>query len=268
MFKRRGGNMPLLDHIREFRDRLIKSLLAVTAGAVIGWIFYQPIIRLLTLPFCDLGSETSPKSNNCGDLYVNGILGPFNLQVKIALLSGIIFSAPVWLYQMWAFITPALHKKERRIALIFVCVASPLFATGAFFAYLILPHAVNVLLGFTPNNLGNLIRFDEYLDFVLRLILVFGIAFDLPLFLVALNLIGVLSGKAILKPWRLAVFLCFLFTAAFTPTPDPVTMTLLAIPLCFLYFASGIFSLLIDKKRLRVPNKQAEVSPIDKPERI
>ena len=268
MSKRRGDKMPLLDHMREFRDRLIKSSIAVALGAVMGWIFYQKIIRLLTLPFCDLGSSATVVEGKCGDLYVNGILGPFNLQVKIALLSGVILSAPVWIYQLWAFVTPALHKKERRITLVFAAIATPLFATGAYLAYLILPHAVDVLLGFTPNNLGNLVRFDEYLDFVLRLILIFGIAFVLPLFLVALNLSGVLSGKAILKPWRLAIFLCFLFTATFTPTPDPITMTLLAIPLCLLYFLSGLFALLVDKRRKKEGSTAIGATSISKPEEI
>ena len=268
MSKRRGDKMPLLDHVREFRDRLIKSTFAVLLGSILGWIYYQKIIRLLTMPFCDIGVSATPNLDSCGDLYVNGILGPFNLQVKIALLSGLIFSAPVWIYQIWAFITPALHKKERRVTIAFVSVATPLFSCGAYLAYLILPHAVDVLLGFTPNNLGNLIRFDEYLDFVLRLILIFGIAFILPLFLVALNLLGVLSGKAILKPWRLAVFLCFVFTASFTPTPDPITMTLLAIPLCLLYFASGIFALLVDKRRNKKDIAKTGPSAINEPEEI
>jgi sec-independent protein translocase protein TatC len=143
-----------------------------------------------------------------------------------------------------------------------------LFSCGAYLAYLILPHAVDVLLGFTPDNLGNLVRFDEYLDFVLRLILIFGIAFVFPLFLVALNLLGVLSGRAILKPWRLAVFLCFVFTAAFTPTPDPITMTLLAIPLCILYFASGLFALIVDRRRNRKSSDGTDSSAIEKPEQI
>jgi len=268
MSKRRGEKMPLLDHVREFRDRLIRSSIAVLLGSIGGWVFYQEIIRLLTLPFCDLGSTTSPVNGKCGDLYVNGILGPFNLQVKIALLTGVIASAPVWIYQLWAFITPALHKKEKRVTITFVLIATPLFITGAFLAYLILPHAVKVLLGFTPDNLGNLVRFDEYLDFVLRLILIFGIAFVLPLFLVALNLLGALSGRAILKPWRLAVFLCFLFTATFTPTPDPVTMTLLAIPLCLLYFLSGLFALLVDRRRDRGSDAESRLTSIDKPEEI
>ena len=161
-----------------------------------------------------------------------------------------------------------MHKKERRVAIIFATIASPLFASGSYLAYIILPHAVDVLLGFTPNNLGNLVRFDEYLDFVLRLILIFGIAFVLPLFLVALNLLGVLSGSAILKPWRVAVFICFVFTAIFTPTPDPVTMILLAIPLCILYFASGVIALFVDKRRKKNSSEQVGGTKIDKPEAL
>ena len=268
MSTRRGGKMPLLEHIQEFRNRLIKSVIAIFVFSSVGWFFYQKIVRLLTLPFCDIGDSAFPTKSECGDLYVNGILGPFNLQVKISLLSGVILSAPVWIYQFWAFITPALHRKERRTALFFALIATPLFLTGASVAYLILPHAVKILLGFTPNNLENLIRFDEYLDFVLRLILVFGIAFILPLFLVALNLLGIVSGSSILKPWRMAVFSCFLFTAAFTPTPDPITMTVLAIPLCLIYFSSGIFALLVDKRRSKSRESDPGVTPISKPDMI
>jgi sec-independent protein translocase protein TatC len=266
--KRHGGHMPLLDHLREFRNRLIKSLLGIVFAAGFGWYFYQSIIRLLTLPFCDLGTNDLPANGKCGDLYVNGILGPFNLQVKISFLTGVILAAPIWIYQIWSFVTPALHRKEKKIAIIFSIIATPLFGTGALLAYLVLPHAVDVLLGFTPDNLGNLVRFDEYLDFVLRLILIFGIAFVLPLFLVALNLIGVLSGKSILRPWRTAVFLCFVFTAAFTPTPDPITMTLLAIPMCLIYFISGLFAVFTDRKRSKKISTNIGPTPIDKPEEI
>jgi sec-independent protein translocase protein TatC len=123
--KKRGDKMPLLDHVREFRDRLIKSVIAVLLAASLGWVFYQEIIRLLTLPFCDLGDATAPDADSCGDLYVNGILGPFNLQVKISILCGVILAAPVWIYQLWSFITPALHKREKKIALIFAGIATP-----------------------------------------------------------------------------------------------------------------------------------------------
>ena len=265
----RGQSMPLIDHIREFRSRFLKSLAVVGLFSILGWIYYQKIISELTKPFCDLNSQSGSTRNYCGDLYINGLIGPFNLHIKVAFISGAILSAPIWLYQMWAFITPALHKREKRIAIFFVLTATPLFLVGNLCAYILLPHAVNVLLGFTPNDLGNLIRFDDYLDFVLRLILLFGIAFVLPVFLLLLNLIGLLTGASILKPWRFAIFGIFLFTAAFTPTPDPVTMTLLAIPICLLYFASGSIALIIDKRRGRKStNISDEVSEIPKPESI
>ena len=250
--------MPLLGHIKEFRSRVIKSAIAIAIFSIAGWALYERIIRLLTKPFCDLdalpnisgslGSD-NPSSRSCGALYINGLLGPFNLEVKVSLLTGLILSAPIWIYQIWAFITPALHRRERRATIVVMLFSTPLFIVGASLAYLLLPHAVKVLLGFTPNNLNNLVRFDDYLDFVLRLILLFGIAFTFPVFLVALNFLGVLSGKTILKPWRIVVFLIFLFTAAFTPTPDPITMTLLAIPMCLLYFTSGLIGLFIDRRR-------------------
>lgn len=268
MSKRRGEKMPLVDHVREFRNRLIKSVFAIVSMAIVGWVFYQEIVRLLTLPFCDIGTSNEPTTNQCGALYVNGILGPFNLQVKISLLTGVLLSAPVWIYQVWAFITPALHRKEKRTAVFFALIATPLFLTGSTLAYLILPNAVSILLGFTPDNLDNLVRFDEYLDFVLRLILIFGLAFILPIFLVALNLLGIISGKTILRPWRVAVFSCFLFTAAFTPTPDPITMTLLAIPLCLIYFLSGLFAILVDRRRNRSNSNELNVTPISLQEDI
>ena len=258
----RNGAMPLLDHLREFRNRFLKSLLAIFLASIAGWFLYEPIIEKLTEPFCDLNAGA--EQNYCGDLYINGLIGPFNLHLKVAFIAGIIFAAPIWLYQIWSFITPALHKRERRLSIGFVSVATPLFSLGAFLAYLVLPHAVKILLGFTPSDLGNLIRLDEYLDFVMRLILLFGIAFVLPLFLLALNILGLVSGRSLLKPWRLAVFSIFLFTAAFTPTPDPITMTLLAIPLCILYFAAGTIAIVLDKRKSkRVKSDSSSVQPID-----
>jgi sec-independent protein translocase protein TatC len=262
MPKMRNGAMPLLDHLREFRNRFLKSLLAIFLASIAGWFLYEPIIEKLTEPFCDLNAGA--EQNYCGDLYINGLIGPFNLHLKVAFIAGIIFAAPIWLYQIWSFITPALHKRERRLSIGFVSVATPLFSLGAFLAYLVLPHAVKILLGFTPSDLGNLIRLDEYLDFVMRLILLFGIAFVLPLFLLALNILGLVSGRSLLKPWRLAVFSIFLFTAAFTPTPDPITMTLLAIPLCILYFAAGTIAIVFDKRKSkRVKSESSSVQPID-----
>lgn len=243
------AKMPLLDHLSEFRKRMFRASLAVVAGSAVGWAFYNSIIVTLAKPVCDLKIAQQSGSDTCGGLYISGVLGPFNLQIKVAVLVGIILTAPIWLYQFWAFIAPALHRKEKRNTLLFIFFATPFFGIGAYLGYLILPLAIKMLFGFTPTSLSNLIKFDDYLDFVLRLILVFGLAFELPIFLVTLNLIGFIKGRTILRPWRVWIFAIFLFTAAFTPTPDPVTMTLLALPLIALYLLAGVIALLVDRRR-------------------
>lgn len=251
--------MPLLDHLSELRKRMFRASLAIFIGAGVGWAFYNNIIIALAKPVCDLKIAQQSGSQTCGGLYINGVLGPFNLQIKVAALVGIIITAPFWLYQLWAFIAPALHRKEKKNTLLFILFATPFFGVGAYLGYLVLPLAIRMLFGFTPSSLSNLIKFDDYLDFVLRLILIFGLAFELPIFLVTFNLIGFIRGKTILRPWRVWVFGIFLFTAAFTPTPDPLTMTLLALPLCALYFIAGGIALLVDKRR----DKRSSVVAVD-----
>jgi sec-independent protein translocase protein TatC len=250
MSNRGAAGMSLLEHFRELRARVVKSALAILVGASAGWIFYDRIINNLASPFCDLNTARSAHKK-CGILYINGVLGPLNLQIKVALLVGVIVAAPVWIYQLWAFISPGLHARERKNSILFIVFAIPFFAGGAALGYLILPTAIRVLMGFTPNSLTNLIRFDDYLDFVLRVILLFGAAFELPVFLVSLNLVGVLSGKAILKPWRFAIFGIALFTAMFTPTGDPLTMSLLAVPLILFYLLAGAIALFVDQRKAR-----------------
>lgn len=273
MAKKDRGTMPLLDHLRELRKRVIRSALFIVIFAVVGWINYNSIITTLAAPVCDLKAAQESGSANCGALYISGVLGPLNLQLKVSFLTGIILSAPFWLYQIWAFIAPALHRKEKKNSILFIIAATPFFAIGAALAFIVLPLAIEVLFGFTPESLNNLIKFDDYLDFVLRLILIFGIAFELPVFLVSLNLVGVLSGKSILKPWRFAIFAITFFVAAFSPTADPLSMAALALPLIAFYFGAGGIGLLVDKRRDRksraIADDQAttieEVQPIDQP---
>lgn len=243
------ARMPLLEHLRELRKRGFRASIVIVLASFVGWFFYNDIITQLALPVCDLKAAQESGATHCGALYINGVLGPLNLQIKVALLAGIILSAPLWLYQLWAFIAPGLHRKERRNSILFLVFATPFFALGATLGYLILPIAIKVLFGFTPSSLSNLVKFDDYLDFVMRIILLFGLAFELPIFLVTFNLIGFLRGESILRPWRIWVFSIVLFTAAFTPTADPFTMALLAIPLCALYFMAGGIALLVDKRR-------------------
>lgn len=273
MAARERGTMPLLDHLRELRKRIMRAAFFIFIFSILGFVYYDQIITTLAEPVCDLKLAQSSGSNNCGSLFISGVLGPLNLQVKVAFLTGVIISAPFWLYQLWAFIAPALHRKERRKSVLFIIAATPFFTLGAALAYYILPIAIRVLFGFTPDSLNNLVRFDDYLSFVLRIILIFGLAFELPVFLVSLNLIGVLSGKAILKPWRFAIFGITLFVAAFSPTADPLSMAALALPLILFYFGAGGIALLVDKKRDKksqaIGDNQAadidQASPIEDP---
>ena len=262
MARNREGRMPVLAHLSEFRKRIVRALLFVALFALIGWNFYNPIVDRLTLPICDLAAARASGSNECGNLFVGGVLGPLNLKIKVALITGIVLATPFWLYQLWAFIAPGLHKREKKYTVGFIGVATPFFAMGVILGYFILPLAVKVLLGFTPSTLENLVRFDEYLDFVIRLILVFGLAFELPVVLVSLNLLGILRGRAMLKPWRVAVFAIFFFTAALTPTGDPITMGALALPLTLLYFGASALSIFLDKRRgkdsVRIGDEETE----------
>ena len=241
--------MPLIDHLRELRKRVLSSAIAIVVAFGGGWYFYNSIIVTLAKPVCDLRTAQASGAESCGALYISGVLGPLDLQIKVALMTAVIVSAPFWLYQLWAFIAPALHRKEKRNSVLFVTAATPFFFMGAALGYLILPVAITALFGFTPDSVSNLVRFDDYLDFVLRLILLVGLAFELPIFLLTFNLIGFLRGSTILKPWRAWIFSICLVVAAFSPTADPLSMVLLSAPLILFYFMAGGIALLVDRKR-------------------
>ena len=248
------GQMPLIDHLRELRKRVLSSAIAIVVAFVGGWYFYNSILVTLAKPVCDLRAAQASGAESCGALYISGVLGPLDLQIKVALMTAVIVSAPFWLYQLWAFIAPALHRKEKRNSVLFVAAATPFFMMGATLGYLILPVAIQALFGFTPDAVSNLVRFDDYLDFVLRIILFVGLAFELPIFLLTFNLIGFLRGSTILKPWRAWIFSICLVVAALSPTADPLSMVLLSAPLILFYFMAGGIALLVDRKR----DKKAE----------
>lgn len=241
--------MPLLAHLAEFRSRIFKASLIISLGFFVAWFYYDEVVARLSQPVCDLNLDQNTGSNTCGSLFVNGVLGPINLQIKVSFIVSLIATLPLWIYQIWAFIAPGLHKHEKKRAFYFFLAATPFFSGGVYLGYSILPVAIRVLFGFTPAQLQNLINFADYLDFVLRVILLFGLAFELPVFLVTLNLLGAVSGKTILRPWRMWIFGITLFVAAFTPSADPLTMLLLALPLIAFYFAAGGIALLNDRRR-------------------
>lgn len=243
------GAMPLLEHLRELRSRLFKSLLAVVAGAVLGWFAYEWLFDLLIRPFTDSIERLAREREINAQLALTGIADAFLLQTKIALVAGIVLASPVWLYQLWAFIVPGLHRNERKWTLVFVAVAGPLFFAGVLLGYVVLPKGLELLIGFTPGEVANLVQVDGYLSFVLRILLVFGVAFEIPLFVILLNLAGVVSGRQLGK-WRSwIIFATFVFAAVATPSTDPITMLFLAVPMAGLFMLSELIARAVDRRR-------------------
>src|SRR5919202_5793801 len=240
------GRMPLREHLRELRHRLIKSGMAVVVGAVVGWFLYQPLFGALVRPINDLVRE---RAGADAKVIFSQVASPFNLQLKLAFYLGVVVSSPVWLYQLWAFIVPGLTKREKRYAMSFVAAGVPLFLAGIGLAWLVLPNAIKFLTEFTPSGAANIIIADDYLTFVLRIMLAFGLAFVTPLLLVGLNMAGVMSALTLAKGWRIAVFLCFLFAAIASPTPDAGSMLALAFPMVALYMLAVGIAWFNDRRR-------------------
>ena len=243
------GSMTLVEHIRELRNRLFRASLAVLVGLVLGYLVSQPVFELLQRPYCELPGVRDA-DGTCGMIQL-GPADAFLLRLKIALWVGLIVSAPVWLYQLWAFIAPGLHRHERRYSYAFAAIAAPLFAAGAFLAYFIVDKGLSFLLEAGVTGLSSQLEVTRYISFVTNMILIFGVAFEFPLMVLMLNFVGLVSARKLLSWWRVAVFIFFAFSAVVTPTPDPFGMTALAICLCALYFAAVGVAFLNDKRRGR-----------------
>lgn len=240
------GRMALSDHFRELRNRLAICAVALLLGTIAGWFLYEPVLAWLQRPFDEAewtGVEPTLNFTTVG--------GALDLKLKVSAFIGIVLTSPIFLYQLWRFITPGLHRNERRYALGFVSASIPLFLVGAGMGYFVLLRAVPILLEFTPTGAVNYIPATVYFTFVTRLVLVFGIAFLLPVVLVALNMVGILSASTMLTGWRWVVLAIFVFTAVTVPTPDPWTMIFMALPICALYFLAVGISALNDKRRAR-----------------
>ncbi len=246
------ARMPLMEHIRELRNRLIKAALGLAAGVIIGWIFYHPAWNFITGPFCRADIRGTVGCGKHGNsLYVTGIFDPFFVRLKVAFIVGLLLSSPVWFYQLWAFVAPGLYRREKRWTWAFVGTAVPLFVLGGFFAYLAMSRGLSFLLGLTPSGVKPLITISTYFGYVTAFLLVFGIAFELPLFIVILNLAGVLSHAFVRKWRRMMIFLVFVFAGAATPSPDPFSMLLLAVPCVVLVELAEVFVWLNDRRRAR-----------------
>ncbi len=244
------GQMALADHLRELRARLMIIAVTIVLGIVVAWFFYDLTFQLLLNPYEAArktlearGVETQP--------VISGVAASLLLRLKISALAAVIFTCPIWLYQIWAFIVPGLHPHERRSTKMFAVIAGPLFVAGVGVAYYVLPKGMEVLIGFTPADIQSLIEFDKYLSFLIRMMLVFGVAFEIPLFVVMLNLAGVISGRTLgaYRPW--IIIGTFVFAAVATPSTDPFSMIFLAVPRNALFLVSELIARGVDRRRAR-----------------
>ncbi|GAA3557784.1 twin-arginine translocase subunit TatC [Nonomuraea rosea] len=241
------GRMPLMEHLRELRNRLLIAFAAVAVGLVIGWIVSTPVWEILREPYCST-TQSHQLTGRCSLTY-NGIFSSFFITLKVSLMVGLVVSSPAWLYQVWAFVTPALYRTEKRYTLAFLALAIPLFTLGAALAYIIMDTSLAFLLSFSLDDTVATISIDDYLDYVLIMLLIFGVSFELPLLLVFLNIIGVLSHATIGKHRRLVIFLMFVFGAVVTPGGDPITMMALAAPMIILFLVAELVMYLREKRR-------------------
>lgn len=241
--------MSLVDHLSELRHRLIVSIAAICVGGVIGWFLFEPVIDLLTAPYCayyktvPAGQKVTP---DCG-LFFSGALEPLITKFKLVGFLGLFIALPVILYQAWSFIVPGLTKRERRMGIPFVLCSVALFVLGALVAYWTLPKALNFLLGFAGPGFVPLLTADRFLTFVMLVALSFGLAFELPIVLTFLLAVGVVS-TAQLREWRRgAILFIAVFAAIITPSSDPYTMLAMTIPMVLFYEAAIIVGRLMKR---------------------
>ncbi len=263
------GSMTLIEHFLELRSRLFKASLAVVAGLVVGLIVMREVRRFLSRPYCRTLEEMGQlgPGEQCGFTQ----LGPtdvFLLDLKIALGVGLLLAAPVWLYQLWAFIAPGLHRRERRWAYVFAAIAAPLFAGGAVLTFFVLERALGFLLSIAGDEIVTQLEITRYVSFVVTLMLTAGFAFQFPLVVLMLNFTGIASARRLLGWWRATVFVMFLLAAMITPTPEPFTMIVIGLALSSLYFTAVGVAFLNDRRRARKAGLYGdladdEISPLD-----
>jgi sec-independent protein translocase protein TatC len=242
------GRMALSDHFRELRARLIRSALVLVIAFTLSIIFYDQLLALVTHPYNEAQATLKAK-HITSTLYVGDATGGILLQMKLCGVVSLIASSPYWLYQIWAFILPGLHPNEKKYSRLFACVAGPLFIGGVALGYYILPTGLTVLISFVPKGAVSLLDFTKYFSFLMRMLLVFGIAMEIPLFVVLLNLAGVVSGKTLGKHRNWIIIGTMVFAAVATPSTDPFSMLMLAIPMLILFMISEIVARTLDRVR-------------------
>jgi sec-independent protein translocase protein TatC len=263
--------MTLVAHLTELRNRIAKALLAVLiATAISFWWYEHGLGDFIRAPYCGLPADLryGDSDSGCGLLITDVFAGVF-IRLKVSFLAGAVLSAPFWLYQLWAFITPGLKRNEKRYGIGFVAVSTLLFALGAVLAYISLSAGLELLLSLAGEGTIIALTAQDYIGFVLSLLVAFGVSFELPLIAIALNLVGVLSYEVLSRSRRWIFFLTVVFAAFVTPTQDPFTMLLMAIPMIVLFEGAIQIARVVDKRRARreAAESYAEISP-DEPSPI
>jgi sec-independent protein translocase protein TatC len=261
------GRMAVLDHLRELRRRVVLIVVFIAIGAVVGWYLYPHTLDFLKHPYCSVpekyrfvsGGKDAPE---CSLIY-HGALDGFTTRLKVAAITGAVFTAPLWLYQIWAFITPGLRKNERRYTIGFIVASTVLFAAGMTLAYVVLSKGLRILLEQSGYGTQAQLTINDYISFVTLMLVVFGAAFELPLLVVMANLAGVLPAKFLRKSQRIAIFLIFLFAAVATPSTDPFTMCAMAIPMVVLFEASVLFATIHDRRKAKRKALEREVEHLE-----
>ncbi len=248
--------MSLGQHLVELRKRLMWAALALVVGMVVAFFITDPVIHLITEPLRVVAAAKGDEAKV--ELMFSTVTSGFDLRLRMSFAIGIMISAPIWLWQIWAFIMPGLTKKEVRYTIAFMGAAVPLFFAGCYTGLVIMPNIVELMASFVPQGAASFYDAAYYYDFVFKLLVVVGVAFVLPVFLVALNVAGVMSGRGILKGWRVAILISVIFSALATPAADVVSMLLLSGIMTVLFFAAAGVSLIFDRGRAK---RQARILP-------
>jgi len=244
------GTMTLFEHLRELRYRLVVSILAILVGMIVAWFFRYELLDILQRPYFQAIDALKTKNPDSTTLLVNiNLTSPLALSLKVSALAGLILTAPFWLYQLWAFVVPGLPAKEKKWALIFIAAATPMFVGGVIVAYVVLPKAITVLLSFTQSGVSNLQDINAYLSFLLRLMVVFGLGFLIPLVVLMLNIVGVIKAKQMAKYRSLVIFGTFVFGAVATPSTDPFSMLAVALPMALLFLGAEVIAHVLDRRK-------------------
>lgn len=236
--------MSLGEHLVELRKRLLISAIAIVVAMVAGWFLSDWVWDMLRQPIEIIAAERGRNAQ----INYDDVTGAFDLKLKISMFIAVFLASPVWLYQIWAFLSPGLSGKEKRWGIAFLGSALPLFLFGAYVGWSIIPNIVRVLTSFGSDEDALFLSARGYLDFSTKLLLAVGVGFVIPVFIVLLNFVGILSAKAIFKGWRIAILCIILFAAITTPAADVMSMFLLAGPMIVLYFLAGGIAWVHDKR--------------------